>query len=59
MGEKPVRKKGKRTSVRLPDETFAKIQEMADRRGRSFNTTLVDLVEGGIDWIRSRYQIVK
>lgn len=51
--------KPKKTTVRIPEETLAKIQEMADRRGRSFNTTLIDLVEGGIDWIRSRYQIVK
>lgn len=56
---KKTKNKGKRAYVRLPDELFEKIQDIADRRGRSINTTLVDLIEGGVDWMRSRYQLVK
>jgi predicted DNA-binding protein len=61
MGDRDVngKNKTKRTTIRIPDETLAKIQEIADRRGRSLNVTVVDLIEGGIDWLRDRYQIVK
>ena len=51
--------KSKKTTLRIPEEVQAKIQETADRRGRSLNTTVVDLIEAGLDWFRERYQVIK
>jgi predicted transcriptional regulator len=61
MGEREMnpRNKTRRVTIRLSSEIRDKVQELADRRGRSLNVTLVDLIEGGMDWIRERYQIVK
>ena len=59
MGDRDVKPKIKKTTVRIPEETLVMIQEAADRRGRSLNVTILDLIEGGLDWIRERYRIVK
>lgn len=57
-GDRP-KKRVRKTTLRLTDEMLAQIQEQADKRGRSVNVTIVDLIEGGFDWFRERYRLVK
>ena len=57
-GEAPKRRPRK-TTIRFTEEMLAQIQAQADKRGRSVNVTVIDLIEAGFDWFRERYRIVK
>jgi len=60
MGEKSVNKpRGKKTTIRIPEEMLSRILEHAERRGRSLNTTILDLIDNGFDWVRMRFSAMK
>ena len=57
---KPTKKvSSKKTTIRMPADVYDAIRQHAERRGRSLNTTILDLIEGGFDWLRTRFQALK